>query len=216
MQPDQPPQENNPDWLVPPAPPTDYLEQGPAKKPTRRRTLAVSIGLLAVGALAGAIAVSALNSNTSPQATAADLPASNGTTGTRPGLPGGLTPDGGFQNGGQGFRGGGLAGEQRLQGTLTRVDGSTVTVRTSSGTASYTVTGSTQIIRNGAPATVSQLRPGDPVFLHVYPSGSGGRMLVERIFAGTFPAYGGGGPGFGGRDGDRGGDAGTGTGQAHV
>ena len=83
---------------------------------------------------------------------------------------------------GQGLPGGfgGLAGEQRLTGTLTALGKSSITVRTASGTATYSVTSATEIVRAGQPATLSYLRVGDSVFVHVYQSGS--RMLVERIF----------------------------------
>jgi hypothetical protein len=93
-------------------------------------------------------------------------PAANGS------LPGGFGP------------GGGVAGEQHVTGTLTAVGTSTVTVRSSSGTTTYPVTSSTQIVRNGAAATLSQLKVGDPVVVHVLPSRSGTKTL-ERIFAGS-------------------------------
>lgn len=159
--------------------------------------------IAAAGALVGAVAVSALGSHMSPQATAASLP-SGSTNGTAPGD--GRFPDGAggpMDAGGPGGFGG-VAGEQRLQGTLAGVRGSAITVKTASGSATYTVTGTTEIVRNGSRASLSDLKVGDPVFVHVYPSASSGAMLVERIFAGTLPAYGG---GFGGgfdRDGDRG------------
>jgi hypothetical protein len=70
----------------------------------------------------------------------------------------------------------------------------TVTVKSSSGTATYTVDGSSQVVRDGQAATLAAVKAGDPVFVHVYPSG--GKLLVERLFAGS-SAGGGPGGGFG-------------------
>ena len=60
----------------------------------------------------------------------------------------------------------------------------TVTVKSASGTATYTVDNAAQIVRNGQTATLSAIQVGDPVLVHVYPSSSG-QLLVERLFAGT-------------------------------
>jgi hypothetical protein len=86
---------------------------------------------------------------------------------------------------------GGVAGEQHIQGTLAAKTATTVTVRSSSGTASYVVNATTEIVRNGQSATLGSVKVGDPVLVHVYPSSSG-RILVERLFAGSLPS---GGPG---------------------
>jgi hypothetical protein len=91
--------------------------------------------------------------------------------------------------------GGGVDGEQHIQGTVTATTDSTVTVESPSGTATYTVDVTTEIVRNGRSATLADVRVGDPVLVHVYPSSSG-QMLVERLFAGTSASDGGPG-GFG-------------------
>ena len=88
----------------------------------------------------------------------------------------------GFQGGPPG--GGGISGEQHVQGTLTARTSGTITVKSTSGTATYVVNATTEIVRNGQSATLSDVKVGDPVFVHVYPSSSG-QMLVERLFAGT-------------------------------
>ena len=80
--------------------------------------------------------------------------------------------------------GGLLAGEQHIHGTVGAKTSTSVTVKSSSGTATYTVTSTTQIVRNGRSATMSQVQVGDPVLVHVYPSSSG-EMLVERLLAGS-------------------------------
>jgi hypothetical protein len=79
-----------------------------------------------------------------------------------------------------------------LQGTVTAKTSGSITVKSSSGTATYVVNATTEIVRNGQQATLSAVKVGDPVFVHVYPSSSG-QMLVERLFAGTSATD----PGFG-------------------
>ena len=86
---------------------------------------------------------------------------------------------------------GGVAGERHVLGTVAATTGSTITVKTSSGSATYTVNATTEIVRNGQSATLAQIRVGDPVLVHVYPSSSG-RTLVERLLAGSSAS---GGPG---------------------
>ncbi len=110
---------------------------------------------------------------------------------------------------GQRFDGGGVAGEQHVQGTLTAKTGDTITVKTSSGsTATYTIDSTTQIVRNGQTTSLSSLQAGDPVLVHVYPSSSG-KQLVEMVLAGSSASGG----GFGGRpDGGGFGDGGPGDG----
>jgi Domain of unknown function (DUF5666) len=84
---------------------------------------------------------------------------------------------------GPGGFGGPVAGEQHIQGTVTARTATTVTVRSTGGTATYTVNDSTQIVRNGQAATLAAIQVGDPVLVHVYPSWSG-QLLVERLLAG--------------------------------
>jgi hypothetical protein len=57
------------------------------------------------------------------------------------------------------------------------------------------VNGTTTIMRDGASAGLSSLKSGDPVMVHVIPSGNS--TVAERILAGTFTRQGGRG-GFGG------------------
>jgi Domain of unknown function (DUF5666) len=94
----------------------------------------------------------------------------------------------------RGGPGGGVAGEQRLQGTITAKTDSSITVKATTGsTATYTVNATSQIEVNGQNASLSDVKVGDSVFVHVYPSASGA-MLVERLFDGALPS---GGPGVG-------------------
>jgi hypothetical protein len=166
-----------PDADVPDAdvPDADVVESSPA----RRRTALVTAGLIAAGSLAGGVAVAALR------------PHSSTTTASQTGSAGGQVPAGQVPSGGQvlpgqgqgGFGGGGgVDGEQRLGGIVTAVGGSSVTIRTASGTTAYAVTAQTEIVRNGALARLSAVRAGDSVFVHLIP-GSGSSYVVERLFA---------------------------------
>jgi hypothetical protein len=101
-----------------------------------------------------------------------------GAPGAQGGAPGGVQ---GRVPGGQGLRGvGGQDGEQRLTGTLTAVSASRLTVRTSSGSATYQVVSQTQIVRNGVLASASDLKVGDRVLVHVFPA-NGSDGVLERV-----------------------------------
>lgn len=156
------------EWVIPSTETPD-----PHETPRRSRGLAVGAASLVVAFAVGAgvvygfqhVAGNADASSTLPSAGAAQQ-------GPR-----------GFFGGGSQSRGG-VSGEQYVQGTITATTASSVTVRSSSGTATYAVTSQSEILRNGQQAALSSVKAGDAVFLHVYPDSSG-RMLVERLFAGT-------------------------------
>jgi hypothetical protein len=203
----QRPDTESSDWLLPGGPTTDdrgSTESAAAAVGARRahvpaRQLAVPALLVAGGVLAGGLGVWALQDRAttpigfSARASADDAPF-GGPRGQqdddgqafdgRGGGPG-AGPGSGF---GGGF-GGGFAGEQHVSGTLTAVGASSITVRTASGTQAYTVTGTTDVQRNGSRVPLSALQVGDPVVVHAYPSGS--TTVVERVLAGTMPAFGG-------------------------
>ena len=181
------------DWLISPEPSTPPAADAPPR-PGRRAALAAA-GLVAAGALVGGVGVSALRSNGSTPASPAaftngqlpngQLPNGQLPNGQLPNgqLPNGQLPDDGSQDDGfAGGPGGGVAGEQRIGGTVTAVHASSLTIRSASGTASYAVTSQTQIVRNGALASLSAVRAGDNVFVHLIP-GSGSSYVVERLFA---------------------------------
>ena len=176
------------DWLA--ATPTEQLsaDHDPTTS-TPRRLLAMRAGLVAAGAVIGGVVVATVahggstsTANGVPRAVAGQLPG-NGQLPANGQLPGGGQFPG--RPGGPGGAGGpgGLAAEQHLAGTLVSVGSSAVTVKTSSGTATYAVTGASEIVRNGRVAALSALQPGDSVFVHVYPSGAGSRLAVERLLA---------------------------------
>jgi len=158
------------DWLTVAA--AEPLESTTPEPMTPRRMMLVRGGLVAAGVVVGAVVVASISHGGSTDSTPTAAVGAPGATGQ---LPGG----GQFAGGGPG----GLAGEQRLDGTLVSVGSSSVTVKTSAGTATYTVTSGSEIVRNGQAATLSALHAGDTVFVHVYPSGSGSQMVIERLFA---------------------------------
>ena len=220
-----PPQQPQPeeDWLLSPGGPApaaagptagaDEIGSHPpygAPAPARdRKGLLTAAGLVVAGLVAGAVGTLALGhsgNGTTTVRNAGNQQPFGGFGGQLPGgqLPGGqggTTQDGGTGGGPGGGPGGGLDGEQRLQGTLTAVGGSSVTVKTSAGTATYVVTSTSELVRNGQQVTLSGLRTGEAVLVHVYPLN--GKTVVERLFAGTLPQGGPGGFPPGGGQGTR-------------
>lgn len=191
--------QNTDDWLVSGAPEGEPVAGPPVGRSDRLRAIAKPAALVVAGLIVGVGAVSAA------QAVGGD-DSDNAVASARGFEPFGETDGDGFDGGPfPGGAPGGLQGEQHLTGTLTAVGDSTVTVRSSSGTATYQVDSDTQIVRDGASAELSDLQEGDPVLVHVYPAASDSDQLVaERIFAGTLPSGPGGDDGYGddGDDGD--------------
>ena len=154
----------------PTAPPSGPVVEAPfVAAPARRRNWRkplVAAALVAAGVVVGVGATLLIDHGTGSR---------SGHGVAAAGLPDGR---GGFP--------GGVPGEQRVRGTVSAVNASSITVSTASGKSTYTVSSSAQIIRNGSVVTLGQLQVGDPVEVHVVPS-AGGRQ-VERIIAGTLPA----------------------------
>jgi len=125
------------EWVLPPEEPAAPKERAP--RPARQRTAAKLSALLAASVVVGAGASYVVNHGSEPTATAgtANAPAAGGRSNAGP--PGG-------------FGSGGIAGEQHVQGAVTAKTGSTVKVRSSSGTATYTVASTSEIVRDGQPA----------------------------------------------------------------
>jgi hypothetical protein len=155
-------------------PPAQPGATGGHARPAGRRIAAKTAALVAAGLLVGGGVVFAAvhKSGSSAGSNAAAAGTANGA----------IAGAQGFQGGPAG--GGGVAGEQHIQGTVTAKTSGSITVKSSSGAATYVVNATTEIVRNGQQATLSAVKVGDAVFVHVYPSSSG-RMLVERLFAGT-------------------------------
>ncbi len=187
------------EWLMPSA---SAEERGYGEVDKPRRRAAFPVALVAVGALAGAVVVSLLHGGVSGQSSATPPPAAAAVNGS--GVPdgqraAGSAPADGPGDGatdrdgvrdGPGPPGGGPTGARRVAGTLSAVGSSSITVNTTRGTVTYAVNGTTQIVRDATPATLRELRVGDPVVVHAEPSGNA--SVVERVFAATLP----GNPGF--------------------
>jgi hypothetical protein len=167
----------------------------PDRKPVGR-AVALGAGLVLAGALVGTVGVSVVQAatrNTAATTTQPPAAAAQGGTGTQAVPPGGGFggPTGGRFGGPQG---GGVPGEQRITGTIASIGTSSVSVKTTSGTSTYGVDGSTDIRRDGQTIALSSLTAGETVLLHVLPTSSGSAMYAERILAGTSFGRGGGAP----------------------
>jgi hypothetical protein len=167
---------------VTPAPPGQGADAATEEEeaPRTGRALARAAGLGVAGLIMGVIGVTAV------QAAVGGSPSTTGTAATSQVSGNGTLPG---QGGGppRGF--GGVAGEQRVAGTVTAVGSSSITVRSTSGKATYAVNGTTQIQRNGQQAALSSLQTGDQVLVHLVPSGSG--YIAERVLVGAFGGPGG-------------------------
>jgi hypothetical protein len=147
------------------------------------------VGLVVAGALVGggigfAVAPRSTSGNSNVASAASNVvsgasaaPNAAGA-GVQPGAGGG----GGGGGAGASDAHGGGGGGQKIQGTLTAISASSVTVKSSKGTATYPVTSATEIIRDGVNTTLAQLKVGDPAFLEVRAVGS--MKMLALIFAG--------------------------------
>jgi hypothetical protein len=147
-------------------------------RPRRVPPAAATAGWLVAGLVAGGVAMAAWHSHSSAP-TAAGVPAA--AAGQRPAAgPGG-------------FPGGGIAGERRLTGTLSAVDGRSFRLTTAGGTTTYTIDASTRLVKDGRPvSSLAALGEGDTVVVRVYPSN--GTTRVELVLDGA-PGGAGRGPG---------------------
>lgn len=193
------------EYMLPPAPggPTDVPAEpqdvvaspGQDAGALRARRLRLA-GFVAAGVVATAVGIGVAQASGSSGATAAA--ASGPAGGLRGGAaqgPQGAVPPGGFAGGR-----GGVAGEDRVVGTLVSTTATSVTVKSQDGTtATYAVDASTDVRKNGSTVALSSLGQGEQVLVHVIPSSSGGRAYAERVLAGTLRPGGGG--GFGPPDG---------------
>jgi len=139
------------DWL------TETAHSAPAEPPpapAQRSRLLTTVGAVATAAVLAAGGTYALTHSSSTASNAAAVGgAPNGAMGARPGGAAGGA------GGGMGF----APTQFHLDGTITAIGASTVTVETTAGTTTYSVTSSTHLLRNGATATLSQFAVGDSV-----------------------------------------------------
>lgn len=153
---------------------------GPARRPLWR-----TAGLVAAGLAAGAVMVGLLQpSDASPATTTTAAASSRSGTATDPGGTGRAAAPGGALTG--------RADEEHVVGTLTAVTSTSVTVRSTAGTATYTVDADTDVREDGEQVAVTALSAGEQVLVHVIPGAAGD--YAERVLAGTSAAQGRGGP----------------------
>jgi len=96
--------------------------------------------------------------------------------------PGGSSGSGFAPGSSNGTAGGVTPTSYRLSGTITAISGSTVTIKTSSGSRTYTVTSSTHLQRNGSTVSLSSFKVGDSVFGSTTTSGG---TTLNDLMAGT-------------------------------
>ena len=146
-----------------------YASPEALESPRRRvPAAAVTAGWLVAGLVLGGVGVAVMHAG---HGTSANSGVPAAATGQAPGV--------GF---GRGF-GGGVAGEQHVFGTLTAVDGAALTVRTTSGTSTYTIDASTALVKDGQRvSSLAAMQVGDPVVVHVYPQN--GTQHVEVVIDG--------------------------------
>jgi hypothetical protein len=128
--------------------------------------------LIAAGAIVGGGVALAVDHPSSSNSTSASSTGQG--AGTAPGGSGfpGSTSDGSGA-------GGISPTAYRLSGTITAISGSTVTIKTSSGNKTYTVTSSTQLRRNGSTVALSSFQTGDSVVGST--TASGGSTLNDLM-----------------------------------
>lgn len=173
---EQSPRYDSPEeWIAPPAantpptpPPTGW--HGLLSRHRRTTIGAAVLGTLLVG---GGIAVAANSGGSDQRDTASTTPAESAPPSAS--MPGMGSGTGHGQGRGQGE-------DAPIQGTLSAVSPTSITVEASTGKqTTYKITSTTEIMRNNAPATLTQLKVGDPVMLRLMPGMSGPPMVMGVI-----------------------------------
>jgi Domain of unknown function (DUF5666) len=145
-----------PNWELPPAP----SDPPPSRPRGRIRLLVVALAIAVVGAAAGFV-VTRANSITLASATVAK-PSPSGSPSLHPppfGRGGfGFPCASGFSSSGFGLAGGGCGGGT---GTVTKISGSTLTLRTLNGTLTVTTSASTKYSREGKQVNFAAITVGE-------------------------------------------------------
>jgi len=164
----------SPDFPEPPPPPPPVE---PARKPGGRlRVLAIGLTIAVLGAGAGFIVTRAASPTAANTTAAASKPSPSPST-HRPSF----APRGGFGSlcgapfagagfGGPSFFGGGFCGGET--GTVTKISGSTLTLRTIAGTVTVTTSSSTTYSREEQSVKFSAVKVGDVVAVRGKRSGT--------------------------------------------
>ena len=158
-----------PNWELPPLPPDT-----PAGQPrsSRLRLAGIALGIAVIGAVAGFV-VTRAGSVTLASADAAQPSPSSSSSGHPPsfGRGGfGFPCSSGFTSTGFGATAGGFCGG--ATGTITKISGSTLTLRTLAGTVTVTTSSSTKYSREGKQLSFSAIKVGEVVAVRGSRSGT--------------------------------------------
>lgn len=162
---------------LPPAGGDDVVgsDRNATANPVRNVKGRAAAGIVAAAAVAIGIGVTVSSHGSAAAQATGQTGLSGGQLGAGPGTgirggPGGFTPPGGGAG-------------QMVMGTVSAVTASSVTVTTAAGTATYTVSPSTQVIVDGAAGTLAAIKAGDTVLVQVATSSS---TSASRILVGVF------------------------------
>ena len=148
-------------WESPPPPPPS--EEPAPKQRSRLRIVGLAVAIAVAGAAAGFVVSRAgaitLASTTASSPTAKPAPAEHPPSFGRGSF--GFQCGGGFASTGFGFAFGGLCGGET--GTVTKISGSTLTLRTLAGTVTVTTTSSTKYSRESQSVGFGAIKVGDVV-----------------------------------------------------
>ena len=173
--------QNTPPSAQPPAEQAPTVSAAPAAKKRWTRYLTPALALIAA-LIVGGVACVLIGQNTAPASNISGLPG-----GFPSGFPG--------QGGGQGQNGGtpGGAGGGFASGTITSVDGSTITIKKSDGTTVKVTTSDSTTVTKSSTAKVSDLSTGDTITV-IGQADSSGDVTATRISEGDagFGGFGGG------------------------
>jgi hypothetical protein len=141
--------------------PGDHAQDQPHVPPSRTNGVLRGVGIVITGLVAGAVGVAALQGSTGATTTPA---AATTVPGARFGPPPGGTA------------------VTIVSGSLTTARSSSITVLAADGTSrTVAVNATTEVIRNGAQAVLSDLASGDQVVVSVAPSGTS--PVASRVVA---------------------------------
>lgn len=142
----------------------------------------MKIGYAGAGLVAGALLATAIGAQaaTPSPTTSGSTTSGSTTTATADPHPGDNGADGVPEAQEHGGGPGGHGGALDLSGTVTAVGANNVTIKTSSGTTTYSVTSASDIDKNGE-ATLSKLAVGDAVRFSVASSTS---KTIDKLHAG--------------------------------
>jgi hypothetical protein len=152
---------DEPNWEQPPPPPPPEAHDG--RRRGRLRLVGIGLAIAVVGATAGLI-VTRVGATSLASTTATTPSPSQSGHHNRPSFGSGgfgFGCGGGFSSAGFGFAGSAFCGGDT--GTVTKISGSTLTLRTIAGTVTVTTSSSTKYSREGRQVSFSAVKVGEVV-----------------------------------------------------